>query len=125
MLPCYNHRMPKNHVYFEENRFCEESNCKYLKRMVVGLVRFIESTSQDANIPEHYFDDVPDNAGFEYEFCENKEDGEDVRCFALTNDWKPGDDDCGGEEHDHDEIDFFPIEEKNNVIHLRLVKDGE
>lgn len=80
--------------------------------MVVGLIRFIESEDQDANIPEHYFDNVPDNTGFEYEFCEDEENGEDVRCFTINNDWKPGNDDCGGTEQDQMKWNFLPFQRK-------------
>lgn len=93
--------------------------------MVVGFIRFIESTDQDANVPEHFFDNVPDNVGFSHEFCEDEESGEEIRSFSLENDWIIGKDDCGGTEQDPDEVDFFAIPEKNNVIHLRLVKDDE
>lgn len=122
--------MPKNNSYFEQERFCQESQCKYFKRLVVGFIRFIESTDQEANIPEEFFDNVPDTLGFEYDFFESEtEDGDesgDIRSFKLTNSWKPGDDDCGGTEEDPLDMNFTAaIPEKNNVIHLRLVKNDD
>jgi len=113
--------MPKDRVYFEENRFCEESQCKHLKRMLVGFIRFIESGDQDANIPEHFFDNVPDNVGFDYELFVNENNGEDLRCFKIIENWKFGEDDCGGVNENSNDIKFTPV--KNNVIHLRLIKN--
>ncbi len=122
--------MPKDKIYIEENRFCEESPCKHFKRLIVGFIRFIESSGQDANIPEKYFDDVPDNLGFEYAFFEEEEvknkEPEDIRCFRLTNTWNVGEDDCGGSENSHEDVSFYVTPQKDNVVHLRLVKnDGE
>lgn len=118
--------MSKNNIYIEENRLCEESKCKYQKRLIVGLIKFIESGQQDANIPEHYFDNIADNMGFEYHHSED-ENGNDVRCFRISNNWQFGKDDCGGEEHGHpDKIMYSLKPEENKVSHLRLVpKYGE
>lgn len=110
--------MPESKIYIEEKRFCEESNCKYMKRLIVGFIRFIESANQEVNIPEHFFDDVPDNLGYFYEYLLG-EDGEDVRGFKLHKKWQTNKDDCGGEEHPTDDVVFNS--KPSNVLHLRLI----
>ena len=111
--------MPDNKIYIEENRLCEESYCKHLKRLLVGFIRFIESSGQDANIPEHFFDDVPDNIGYAFDYLEDEE-GNDVRGFRLTEDWKTGTNDCGGEDHDPMDVEYHVTPTKTTV-HLKLI----
>jgi hypothetical protein len=114
--------MPKNKFYIEEKRFCEESYCKHLKRLIVGFIRFIESDDQDANIPEHFFDNVPDSLGFKYDYLV-AEDGEDIRSFYLTNDWQKGVDDCGGTEEDPGDMTYTYTDPQSNIVHLKLIKN--
>lgn len=124
--------MSDEHIYIEENRFCQESQCKRLKRFLVGFIRFIESSNQDANIPEHFFDDVPDNVGFDYEYAVDENDN-DIRCFKLTNEWQFGKDDCGGSEHGHPDEILYSLDNAGNIVfknggnkrktHLRLVTE--
>lgn len=113
--------MPKDKFYIEENRFCEESYCKHLKRLIVGFIRFIESTDQDANIPEHFFDDCPDNLGYAFDDLVG-ENGEDVRGFYLRENWETGVEDCGGTDHDPEYIEYTYTEPKSNITHLKIIK---
>ena len=73
-------------------------------------------------IPEHFFDDVPDNLGFSFEHSAD-EDENDTRKYSLNNDWVVGKDDCGGSEYEHDEIFFTGP--KDNLIHLKLVPNND
>jgi len=113
--------MPKDKIYIEENRLCEESYCKHLKRLIVGLVRHSKSINKDVDIPEHFFDDVPDNIGFS--FSSNLlNNGESVRTFNITSDWELGKNDCGGSEYPYPgDMEFSFIKPKNNVVHLKIV----
>lgn len=114
--------MEEGNVYIEDERICEESRCKYFKRLIVGLIRFIGTYEEDqeVNIPEHFFNDVPDHVGFSFEFYED-EHGDDLRSFFLTDTWETDEDDCGGIEQSIDDVVFNA--KKDNVIHLRLISN--
>ena len=64
--------MPEKRTYIEKDRLVNESACKWMKRIIVGFIRYYEDQNSEANIPEIHFDDVPDNIGFDYEFAESE-----------------------------------------------------
>jgi hypothetical protein len=113
--------MPKDKIYIEEHRLCEESYCKHLKRLIVGLVRYSEQVNKNTDIPEHFFDDVPDNIGFS--FSSNiLDNGESVRTFSLISDWELGKNDCGGSEYPYPgDVEISLIKPKKNIVHLKIV----
>lgn len=106
---------PKDKVYIEENRFCEESYCKHLKRLIVGMIRFSQSEGRELKIPEHFFDNVPDSTGFSIDLSEG-----DLRWFKLNNDWVSGIDDCGGTEFKNEDV-VYSFTKSDNLVHLKLV----
>ena len=121
--------MPDQKTYIEEKRLVNESACKWMKRIIVGFIRHYESENDEANIPEDFFDDVPDNVGFTYDFFE-AEDNSDLRCFHLIDTWKLGQDDCGGDETPSDEITYNVTETATTPgavakTHLKLIVDNE
>lgn len=115
--------MAKKYTYLEKDRVVNESSCKFMKRMIIGFIRYYESQGSEANIPEEFFDDVPDNLGFEFDFFESDE-GQDLRCFDIIQNWETNKDDCGGDEMAADEVVYSAAPEKekeNKVVHLKLV----
>jgi hypothetical protein len=118
----------KTHTYIEKERVVEESNCKWMKRNIVGMILFIKEWSEqnDVLIPEDYFDNIPDNIGFSVDFEMDDESGEDLRSFRIVENWKVAKDDCGGTEEicNFEEIYFTGTAEKRK-LHLKLAVDNE
>lgn len=52
------------------------------KKLILGLIRFIESEDQDANIPAHFFQDVNDD--FVYGILEDEQTGEELLGFQIV-----------------------------------------
>lgn len=97
-----------------------------MKRTIYGLVRYIESELSDngeCNVPESYFESVPDHIGYAFHYDGDPDTGEELRCFYTREDWICGQDDCGGLEENPEDTLFTGI--KDNVIHLKLVVDNE
>lgn len=121
--------MPKMHTYFEKHRIVEESTSKWMKRNLVGIIRFLNDFTGDGqiNIPDHYFDDVPDNIGFSIE-AEYDEEGNDLRCFQIIDTWETSKDDDGGTEEicDFEDMVFYGVETKEiKKGHLKLVVNND
>lgn len=110
------------HSYIEPDKIINESNSKHYKRLLVGLIRYLKN-SGDINIPEEYFQNIPDNLGF-LSKIENISDPmgsyDQYRIFELIDNWRSGIDDDGGEE----EL-FRNIRYKINTSqekHLKVIK---
>lgn len=113
--------------YLETNRFVEESKCKYYKRLIVGLVRYFQNEDGELIVPETYFDNIPDDLGFSFDFIEAEfpDEGDEVfdaRSIKLSS-WKSQEQDCGGDEEDIDDVSFCIPED--NVVHLKIVKSED
>jgi hypothetical protein len=115
----------KTHTYIEEHRVVEESTCKWMKRNIVGMIMFIRDWSEEneVSIPEHYFDNIPDNIGFSLDFSSDEDSGDDLRCFNVTETWKANEDDCGGSEEicNFEDI-YFTGAKVERKVHLKLIK---
>jgi len=114
----------KNHIYIEEKRLVEESHCKFYKRLLTGFLLYLKDNNIDnIEIDEFYFNNIPDNLGFEtYTTLEPK------RVFKIKNTWEKNKDDCGGKEYDSDRVGYSA--EDGNITFellplLRVVKDGK
>lgn len=118
--------MSDDHVYIETSRVVTETNCKYFKRFIVGIIRHLQNEEGELLIPEEYFDNVPDDLGFKFEIIDGQDEiGTEipVRCFSLSK-WNCNQQDCGGDSEDIDKAYFSPTN-TNKVVHLRLVKSDE
>jgi len=121
--------MTENHsimsrTYIEPTRLVEESNCKYYKRIIVGLVNYINDNRISLDVPEEYFSDVPDNVGFEDSI--NMSDTI-TRRIQIIEDWNTGTDDCGGTEISMNNLEFAiedgsVVYRENKTLHLKVVK---
>lgn len=112
------------HVIFENEMMLKESDSKFYKRLVVGLVRYISENKGIVNIPEEYFLNVPPNLGFETKtYSEGDIAGsvEEIRVIKLNDTWSCGIDDDGGTEEHIEDLYFFVPQDK---LGLKLIVDN-
>ncbi len=109
-------------VYIESNRVVKESKCKYYKRIIVGLIRYMKDENISLSVPEEYFDDVSDNTGFT-----DETDNIPNRTFEISDNWEIDGDDCGGESFNLNNTEFFIGDDgsvcfqENKKMHLKIV----
>lgn len=114
------------HIYFEKNKVVKESNSKFYKRLIVGMIRFFsENGSGKVKIPEDYFSDIPDSLGFKTESTMETEiigSTEEMRTIELNDIWVINENDEGGEEENIENLLFSLPKPKNN---LKLIKNND
>lgn len=114
------------HTFVEENKLVQESNSKFYKRLIVGLIRYFSDDDGNLNIPEEFFSDVPDNLGFKTATKHMSDafgNNDDIRTLTITNEWKYGVDDDGGNEMDIENVSYSKPE-NTKIFPLSLVVDN-
>ncbi len=98
------------HTHLDNNKIIQESNSKYYKRLIVGILKFLKENNQNISIPDEYFNNISNNTGFEIKEKTNTDllgNSEFVKEFNIIESWISGIDDDGGHEDSTQNIEFL------------------
>ena len=93
-----------DYFYEDNGERIRESQCRFYKRLIVGLIQYFGDEDGEIVVPESCFEDVSSETGFDWSFYEDEEDDSIVRVFSVVEDWRSSIDDCGGGEPESESV---------------------